>query len=198
MNTSPAHKELLTSVIGGRVSEARLAAGLTLDELAQSSGVSRRTIVSIEQGDTNPSILVLLKLASILGVSLASLVKDRNLSELSVIRNDHHKASWTGDNGGEAKLVAHSDSPEILELWSWELGPGDNYISEPHVEGTHELIHVTEGQLTLRVGEELQTLLVGDSASFSGEVFHSYSNEGTNLVKFSLSVYQPIQRKSDD
>lgn len=198
MNTSPAHKELLTSVIGGRVSEARLAAGLTLDELAQSSGVSRRTIVSIEQGDTNPSILVLLKLASILGVSLASLVKDRNLSELSVIRNDHHKASWIGDNGGEAKLVAHSDSPEILELWSWELGPGDNYISEPHVAGTHELIHVTEGQLTLRVGEELQTLLVGDSASFSGEVFHSYSNEGTNLVKFSLSVYQPKQRKSDD
>ena len=43
---------------------------MTQEELALRTGVSRQTIMSIERGKTNPSILLALKIASALGVDV--------------------------------------------------------------------------------------------------------------------------------
>jgi transcriptional regulator with XRE-family HTH domain len=40
---------------GVAVAKARMAANLTLDKLAEKSGVSRRMLIEIEQGRANPS-----------------------------------------------------------------------------------------------------------------------------------------------
>jgi transcriptional regulator with XRE-family HTH domain len=40
---------------GVRVAQARIAAHLTLDQLAERSAVSRRMLIEIEQGRANPS-----------------------------------------------------------------------------------------------------------------------------------------------
>src|SRR6516162_132865 len=53
--------------IGGRVRQGRAGRGWTLDQLAERSGVSRRMLVSIEQGSANPSIATLLLISDKLG-----------------------------------------------------------------------------------------------------------------------------------
>ena len=57
------HAEAIARTIGRRVREGRTGRGWTLDVLAQRSGVSRRMLVNVEQGVTNPSIATLLRLA---------------------------------------------------------------------------------------------------------------------------------------
>lgn len=57
----------LASVIGARVKQERQARGWTLDQLAEAAGVSRRMVVSVEQGDVNPSVGTLLRLSEALG-----------------------------------------------------------------------------------------------------------------------------------
>ena len=54
--------------IHNKVSEFRLAAGLTQEELAQAVSVSRQTIIALEKGNYTPSILLALKLAGHFGV----------------------------------------------------------------------------------------------------------------------------------
>jgi putative transcriptional regulator len=55
------------------VASARKDAGLTQQHLARAVGVSRQTIVEIEAGGYNPSTVLALRLATILGTSVDQL-----------------------------------------------------------------------------------------------------------------------------
>ena len=56
-----------------RVRELRTQQGLTQEEIAERVGVSRQTIISIESGRYNPSILLAYKLARAFGQSIEDL-----------------------------------------------------------------------------------------------------------------------------
>ena len=197
MDSSQFSDDTFASIVGARVKEARTKAGLTLDELAEHSGVSRRTIVSIEQGATNVSITLLLRISTCLGVGLATLLTEPKTDTLGILKKSAHSVSWVGNNGGQAKLVASTESPEIFELWDWALEPGETHVSEAHSDGTHELIHVIQGTLTLVVDGVEGDLSAGDSASYVGTKTHAYSNRTSKTARFSLAVLQPhLRRKS--
>ena len=53
-----------------RVKDLRVAAGLSQEDLAESTGVSRQTIISIERGRYNPSLELAWKLSLMLGVTI--------------------------------------------------------------------------------------------------------------------------------
>src|SRR5215813_7695831 len=63
----------LNQRIAERVRELRARQGLSLEALASKSGVSRSMISVIERGESSPTAVVLEKLATGLGVMLASL-----------------------------------------------------------------------------------------------------------------------------
>jgi transcriptional regulator with XRE-family HTH domain len=177
--------------IGGRVRQGRGSRGWTLDQLAERSGVSRRMLVSIEQGAANPSIATLLRIGDALGIGLPALVSmDR--PGLRVTRAGDAPVLWRGKLGGRAVLVAGTEPPAVTELWDWTLGPGESHPSEAHAAGTRELLLVLDGQLELRVGQHAEVLAKGDSASFAGDLAHAYVNAGAGQVaRFALTVFEP-------
>ncbi|MBQ0990714.1 helix-turn-helix transcriptional regulator [Micromonospora sp. H61] len=61
------------AALGHAVANARYAAGLTLDGLAERSGISRRMLTEVEQGRINPSIGVLHAIAHAVDVPLGEL-----------------------------------------------------------------------------------------------------------------------------
>jgi len=65
----------LALAIGMRVRQQRQARHWTLDQLAEAAAVSRRMVLKVEQGATNPSVGTLLKLGDALGVGLPALVE---------------------------------------------------------------------------------------------------------------------------
>ena len=181
----------LSSLIGRRVRTARGGHAWTLDDLATRSGVSRRMVVNVEQGVTNASIATLLRLSTALGISLASLVDVPESSALSVRRKDEHHLFWEGEHGGRGVLVASTEAPNVVELWDWTLGAGDDYVSEEHSRGTRELVHVLNGSVTISVADERVALGAGDAMWFAGDQPHTYANKGKRTARFALSVYQP-------
>lgn len=99
-------------------------------------------------------------------------------------------------------LVAGTEPPDVVELWDWTLGSGDRHDSETHATGTHELVHVHEGQVTVETAGRSVTLEVGDAVSFAGDVPHAYANAGGISARFSLTVFESgvgsPQRSEDD
>jgi len=91
-------------------------------------------------------------------------------------------------------LVSAAGTPDMLELWDWTLGPGDVYESDAHRPGTHELLHVLSGKLTLTVGGAAHHLRAGDAASMVADEPHSYGNEGRRPVRFTMTVLEPLPR----
>ena len=178
--------------IGGRVRQGRAGRGWTLDQLAERSGVSRRMLVSIEQGSANPSIATLLLISDALGIGLPALVEMDHAPGLRVTRVGAAPVLWRGKQGGQAVLVAGTEPPEVTELWDWTLGPGESHSSPAHAAGTRELLLVLDGQLEVRVGQHAEILATGDSASFAGDLPHGYVNPGSaQVARFALTVFEP-------
>ena len=183
----------VSEAIGARVRQHRDSRGWTLDELASRSGVSRRQLVTIEGGDSNPSIATLLRLSDALGIGLPALVDMQQPNTTTLTRAGQGPVLWTGPHGGQASLVAGTEPPDVVELWDWTLHPGEQHESEPHTAGTRELVHIIQGQIELTVGERTDRLDTGDAAAFHGDVPHGYSNppDATGPARFGLAVHQP-------
>lgn len=181
----------LATLIGQRVRQERQAKRWTLDRLAGVSGVSRRMLISIEQGVANPSIGVLLKISDALGVGLAALVDQPRQAPFTVTRSGSGPVLWSGEAGGRAVLVASTAPPQVVELWDWTLGPGERYAHDGHVAGTRELLHVLEGEVAVEIADETVPLTLGDAVSFAGDVPHAYGNPGRAPARFTLSVLEP-------
>jgi len=60
--------------LGERVRELREARGITQEALAFDAGIHVNHLSTVERGEANPSFLVLVSLAKVLGVSVAELV----------------------------------------------------------------------------------------------------------------------------
>jgi transcriptional regulator with XRE-family HTH domain len=192
MRQSESEAGSITRAIGGRVRQGRGSRSWTLDQLAARSGVSRRMLVSIEQGSANPSIATLLRIGDALGIGLPALVNMDRSPGLRVTRAGAAPVLWRGKLGGRAVLVAGTEPPDVTELWDWTLGPGESHFSEAHATGTRELLLVLDGQLELRVGQHAEELANGDSASFADDVAHEYVNTGSaQATRFALTVFEP-------
>ena len=181
----------MAGAIGGRVRQRRTERGWTLDELAERSGVSRRMVINVEQGASNPSIATLLRLSDALGVGLPTLVDVERPGLLRVIDAGQAPVLWRGPSGGRAELVAGTDPPDVVELWDWTLEPGEVHRSEAHAPGTRELLLVLAGQVELTVGEETRVLATGCSAQLAGDVVHGYAHAGRGAARFCLTVLEP-------
>src|SRR3954464_13372748 len=77
---------VLAAAVGARVRQERQSRRWTLDQLADAAGVSRRMVVNIEQGTTNPSIGTLLRLSDALNVGLPALVQPPHTERVTVTR----------------------------------------------------------------------------------------------------------------
>jgi transcriptional regulator with XRE-family HTH domain len=63
-------------LFGRQVRRRREAAGLSQEELAERTGVSRNYVGMIERGETNPTLLVLHNLATALGLAMSTLIRE--------------------------------------------------------------------------------------------------------------------------
>jgi transcriptional regulator with XRE-family HTH domain len=181
----------LALAIGARVKQERLARGWTLDRLAEAAGVSRRMVINVEQGAANPSVGTLLRISDALGVGLPALVEPPQPKPLKITRSGEGAVLWSGEFGGRGVLVAGTEPPDVVELWDWTLGPGDEHVSEAHAAGTKELLQVHHGTITVQVAGQSLTLGAGDALAFGGDNAHSYTNAGNEPVRYSLAVFEP-------
>jgi len=159
--------------------------------MAERSGVSRRMVVLVEKGQTNPSVTTLLLLSDALGIGLPTLVSEHEGMPAALTRRGDGSILWTSERGGTGTLLAGTPSPDVLELWEWHLAAGDAHVSTAHTPGTREILHVTDGTVTLTTGDEQRVLHAGDTCAFDGDQSHSYANETGRAASFTLAVFEP-------
>lgn len=174
--------------MSGKVRELRHQQELSLDQLSSRASVSKGMLVQIEKGDANPSIATLCKVAAGLGVSVADLVQIAGHPPIEVIPAGSPRVLWRGPKGGSATFHVGSSGPDMLELWSWEIRPGERYEATPHPDGTQELLNVLEGTLALSSGDVTYLVEEGASALAHTDHAHAYACAGRKPVHFTMVV----------
>lgn len=185
----------LTQSLARNLKRWRGERGFTLDALAARAGVSRGMIIQIEQARTNPSVGTTVKLADALGVSITTLLDHEQGTQVRLVPASQAVRMWSTEAGSHTTLLVGTEARGPIELWSWHLMPGEGSASDPHPEGTVELLHVTAGELTLLVDGEAHVIPAGTSATFEAHVLHGYRNDGSEPVDLTMAVTIPPVRR---
>ncbi|HZT21230.1 MAG TPA: XRE family transcriptional regulator [Dongiaceae bacterium] len=186
--------DAIAAAVARNLAALRAARGLSFDQLAARSGVSKGMLVQIEQGRTNPSLLTLCRVASALGVTIARMVEPAPSGLGRVLRAEDFNELWRGRADSRARLLAGLDGARLVELWDWRLAPGESYGSEAHPPGSAEMLLVLAGRLAVEVGAETFVAGKGEAITFEAGHPHRYACRGPAAARFIMVVVEPRRR----
>ncbi|MGW1432445.1 helix-turn-helix domain-containing protein [Streptomyces sp. NPDC002431] len=186
-----AETEAALRTLAHNVRAARVRAGLSLDELGRRAKVSKGALVGLEKAQGNPNFATLVRLADTLGVPVSALVEGPAEERVRVVAADAVAPLWTGERGGEARLVLTTPGPAPVEVWQWRLEPGETYPSHPHQAGVVETVTVTAGRMALVVDGAEHTVEAGQTATFAADTAHAYRGSGTGTCHLLMTVHLP-------
>ncbi|MBC7956989.1 MAG: helix-turn-helix transcriptional regulator [Cytophagales bacterium] len=166
--------------IARRVRDLRAAQGLTLEQLAARSGVSRSMISVVERGESSPTAALLDKLAAGLGVTLNSLFEASHRAELpSPLARRAAQPEWQDpDSGYVRRALSPPGLDSLLQLVEVSFPPGAqvSYEAGAGRTGVHQQVWVIEGNITVTVGVERHKLTEGDCLAMSLDQPVSFRN----------------------
>ncbi|MBS2013154.1 MAG: helix-turn-helix transcriptional regulator [Deltaproteobacteria bacterium] len=167
-----------------------MSRGLSLEKLAQRSGVSRAMLGQIELGQSAPTINVLWKIARALDVTFATLIQARAAGGPAVMRKADAKVLTSKGGEFSSRALFPFDGPRRAELYELRLAPKGVEKAEAHAPGTVENLVVTSGSLELTIDEQAHHLEPGDAIVFDADVPHTYANAGaTECVMYLVMTY---------
>jgi len=161
----------------------RKARGMSLDDLARASGVSRAALSQVETVKTNPTVGLLWKIAVGLGVPFADLTGEVK-SGIRVLKRGDAQVLRSLDGKLESRPLTPAGASPLLEIYELRLAARATHASEAHAPGTHEFVVVLSGALRLHVDGETHDLTTGDSVSFEADRPHAYENPGASDARY--------------
>jgi transcriptional regulator with XRE-family HTH domain len=181
----------ITAAVARTLQALRADRGWSLDQLAARSGVSKGVLVALEQGRSNPNLATLARIGDAFGVPVTLLVDVGGEPPVRIGSPDAARVLWRGPAGGTGTILGATDPPWAVELWHWEVMPGETFGGDAHAPATREMAWVESGTLTLTVAGERHTVSSGQCARFPADRPHRYSNEGEEAARLTMVVVVP-------
>jgi len=176
--------------IAQRVRDLRAARGLSLDALATQCGVSRSMISLIERGESSPTAVVLEKLATGLGVSLASLFEAPTPAADPVSRLAD-QLQWRDPHSGYLRRnVSPSGFASPIQIVEVEFPPGARVAYETSAREPliHQQVWVLDGVIELTLGDEQHRLSTGDCLAMVLDRPMSYHNPSRKSTRYAVVI----------
>ena len=164
----------ILTALPARLKEARKARGLSLEAIANLSGVSRSMVSQIERGESSPTIATLWNLTRALGVDFAGLLEEGEEGDRVDVLAATDVPSI--DNMGRGCRISILSPPEEAgghEVYDIRFESGGALISQPHARGAVEQLTVLDGVVEVTSGTAASVLQVGDTARYAADVAHS-------------------------
>ena len=178
--------------IGQRIKAVRRAQQLTIETLADASGLTKSFLSKVERGRSTASVAALLRISSALGLPLSSLFE--NSATRHVIRaGDYPRVQFGGHAVVEYLLtpVAERRTQVILS----HIDPGGGSGAELYqLPGDVEFVYVVRGRLVLHFSDGDVTLHEGDSITFDPAQYRAFevpSDAERTTVLWSISPALP-------
>ena len=168
--------------IGSRVRQLRTERGLTLQALAEMTGLSASLLSLVERGKTSPSIGTLVSIAHAFDVHMTDLMPGAPPPlARPVLRYDEQRVYSTPE--GVNRRILRDDRMRGLEVALNEYGPGGRSADSLLHHGGYEYGVVIEGALTVEVDGESYDLGPGDSIAYDSSHPHRIVNNGSSEAR---------------
>jgi transcriptional regulator with XRE-family HTH domain len=172
--------------IGKRIRRARLDRKVTLDTMANETGLAKQVIKQIESGEKRPSVGTLLQISRVLQLDSDFLLKDPEADQEKrarayTKRTDQYAYTPLTPDAKNKHLKAFRI---VVEAGTRHEGVGFQHEGE-------EFVHVLEGQVKVQVGDHINELAAGDSLHFNSGIKHDLRNPSQKDAVLIVVVYVP-------
>lgn len=166
--------------IGAAIRDRRRRLGMTLQALADESGLSVPFLSQVERDQALPSLISLTAIARALGVEMSYFVGPPSQTQI-VRRADNPERLHLGGSPIEYVRLSGSHEERKLEALKMEIPAGE---SAPTTRREGEgFWYVLEGQLEVWIGDQHFTLGAGDSAHFDQRHPYRMQNPGPSPLR---------------
>lgn len=168
----------IVASIGPKVRELRLQKGLSLQQLADRSGVSAAAIHKVERNGMVPTITTLMKLAGALNRSVSYFVEEDNDVDkvAALVRHDERKPVFTSRAGLTLENISGPYGRFFVAgAWAMVEASADSG-SKPMEHPGEELVYVMAGSLEFEVDGDWYQVGPGDSLHFRTDRPHRWRN----------------------
>ena len=188
-----------TNVIGEKIKALRTTKEISIDELAERTGLSAEQIERIEQNIDIPSLAPLLKLARALGVRLGTFLDDQNDEAGPVIcrRGEADDTISFSHNATHARQHMHyhalsrRKADRHMEPFIIDIDANKDAFTLSAHEG-EEFIMVLKGMLEINYGKYTYILEEGDTIYYDSIVphhVHAYEGQAAQILAV---IYTPV------
>ncbi|MFJ4688708.1 helix-turn-helix domain-containing protein [Streptomyces sp. NPDC091377] len=161
--------------VGARLRASRKAQGLTIEQVAAATGLTRGFLSRVERDETSPSVTSLVTLCQVLSLPVGSLFEG---ADTEVIRLAAAPRLNMGGHGVEDRMVTPRAQSKIQILRS-RLEPGAHGGEDLYtINCDVEVLHVVSGEVSVRFTDRTEILAAGDTLTFSGREPHTWHNSG--------------------
>ena len=169
--------------IGKKIKELRVAKGLTQEELADRSELSKGFISQLERDLTSPSIATLMDILQCLGTTVSEFFQEEPEDQI-VFQNEDYFEKIDSELGSKTEWIIPNAQKNMMEPIRLTLAPGvATYPDLPH-EG-EEFGYVLQGSVKIHVGNKVYKAKKGESFYFTPHAKHyieASSSSGARLI----------------
>jgi len=172
--------------LGKKIRNLRFRRGLTVQQLAEASGLSKGFISQVENDRTSPSLATLRDLARALDTSVAYLVVEDEQAPYVVRESTRPRLQH---NGNPAVVEVLSAQPRRnLEVLMAELPPGATSGTSRQYPQGEQCVVCLEGRVTFACGEHRLVLDAGDACHYDGHLPHTVENTGSKNARVLIAI----------
>ena len=190
-----------SSFIGSKIRGLRETKNLSVEEIAERSGLTVEQINSIENDVNLPSLGPLIKIARALGVRLGTFMDDSDALGPIVTRAKDREAdsSISFSNGAvdarkhmEYHPLAQQKAGRHMEPFIIDINPEESPEFQLSAHEGEEFIYVMQGEVEIVYGKETYKLGEGDSIFYDSIVKHHVHGAPGKSAKILAVVYIPF------
>lgn len=161
--------------IGRRLRALRQERRLTMDQVAEFTGLTKGFLSRVERDLTSPSVSSLVTICQVLGVTPGEVLDS---AEVAVVRLDEAPRVSLGGQGITEQLITPPGQRGLLVIRA-VIAPGGRGETDLYtMDCSVETLHVVQGPFTLVTQDDELTLQSGDTVTFPGTEPHSWHNPG--------------------
>jgi quercetin dioxygenase-like cupin family protein len=145
-------------------------------------------ISEVERGGRAPTVLVLDRIATALGTSIARLTRDESPDKPVLLRESEQDV-LVDPAGWERRILSPVLAGVEFEFMRTMLGPRVYAgVFSPHAPGSREYVAIERGTLRLTLDGNPQELEAGDSIFYPGDCRHGFANPRRTVCVYYLAM----------
>lgn len=186
-------QDLITdAALGARVRQLRLDLGVTLDGLAERSGVSRAMISRIERGEANPTAQLLARLCHGLGTTLSRFFAGTQAPGAPLRRHADQHVWQDPETGYRRRAVSPEGVGSPVDLVDVVFPPGGRVVFErnPFEAAYSQHLWLLEGRMRMTAGDATHDLEAGDCLFMRLDEAIVFSNPHPAPARYAIILHK--------